>query len=103
VENYNQLIAVDAAFSYFSNLAKTLREALQNEMGKGNADTVEACKSILARVTEIEQEGRDMLKAEYQKGVQVAELQRSLQALDQAIKASLSDNVARSMMTFNRW
>ena len=103
VENYNQLIAVDAAYSYFSNLAKTLREALQNEMGKGNADTVEAAKSILARVTEIEQEGRDLLKAEYQKGVQVAELQRSLQALDQAIKASLSDNVARSMMTFNRW
>ena len=35
-----------------------------------STDVAEAAKSILSRVTEIEQEGREMLVAEYQKGVQ---------------------------------
>ena len=56
-ENHTQLVAVDVAYAYFTNLAKTLREAVQNETGKGNADVAEAAKSILMRVTEIEQEG----------------------------------------------
>ena len=102
VENHTQLIAVDVAHSYFSNLAKTLREAVQNEMGKGNADVAEAAKTILSRVTEIEQEGREMLVAEYQKGVQVAQMQRSIQWLDQSLKAGLPTNVFQSMMAFNR-
>jgi conjugative transfer pilus assembly protein TraH len=102
VENHTQLIAVDVAHSYFTNLAKTLREAVQNEMGKGNADVAEAAKSILSRVTEIEQEGREMLVAEYQKGVQVAQMQRSIQWLDQSLKAGLPTNVFQSMMAFNR-
>ena len=102
VENHTQLVAVDVAHSYFTNLAKTLREAVQNEMGKGNADVAEAAKSILSRVTEIEQEGREMLVAEYQKGVQVAQMQRSIQWLDQSLKAGLPTNVFQSMMAFNR-
>jgi len=102
VENHTQLVAVDIAHSYFTNLAKTLREAIQNEMGKGNADVAEAAKSILMRVTEIEQEGREMLVAEYQKGVQVAQMQRSIQWLDQSLKAGLPTNVFQSMMAFNR-
>jgi len=103
VENHTQLVAVDVAHSYFTNLAKTLREAVQNEMGKGNADVAEAAKSILSRVTEIEQEGREMLVAEYQKGVQVAQMQRSIQWLDQSLKAGLPTNVFQSMMAFNRY
>ena len=102
VENHTQLIAVDIAHAYFNNLAKTLREAIQNEMGKGNADVVEAGKAILTRVTEIEQEGREMLVAEYQKGVQAAQMQHSLQWLDQSLKAGLPTNVFQSMMAFNR-
>ncbi len=102
VENHTQLVAVDVAHSYFTNLAKTLREAVQNEMGKGNADVAEAAKSILSRVTELEQEGREMLVAEYQKGVQVAQMQRSIQWLDQSLKAGLPTNVFQSMMAFNR-
>jgi 6-phosphogluconate dehydrogenase len=56
----------------------------------------------LSRVTEIEQEGREMLVAEYQKGVQVAQMQRSIQWLDQSLKAGLPTNVFQSMMAFNR-
>ena len=57
---------------------------------------------FLSRVTEIEQEGREMLVAEYQKGVQVAQMQRSIQWLDQSLKAGLPTNVFQSMMAFNR-
>jgi conjugative transfer pilus assembly protein TraH len=102
VENHTQLVAVDIAHAYFSNLAKTLREAVQNEMGKGNADVAEAAKTILNRVTELKQEGREMLVAEYQKGVQAAQMQRSIQWLDQSLKAGLPTNVFQSMMAFNR-
>ena len=43
-----------------------------------------------------------MLLAEYQKGVQVAHMQRSIQWLDQSLKAGLPTNVFQSMMAFNR-
>ena len=43
-----------------------------------------------------------MLVAEYQKGVQVAQMQRSIQWLDQSLKAGLPTNVFQSMMAFNR-
>ena len=40
-EDYAQLIAVDVAYAYFTNLSKTLRNALQNETGKGGPDAVD--------------------------------------------------------------
>ncbi len=101
-EDYAQLIAVDVAYSYFTNLSKTLRGALQNESGKGGADTVAASEKILVRLNEIEQEARDMLRAEYQKGMQVAEMSRSLQLLHQSLNSGMPTNIFQSMMVFNR-
>ncbi|WP_374691316.1 conjugal transfer protein TraH [Accumulibacter sp.] len=101
-EDYAQLIAVDVAHAYFTNLAKTLRHALQNETGRSGQDAVAAAGQILARLNEIEQEARDMLRAEYQKGMQVAELSRSLQLLHQSLNAGLPTNLFQSMMVFNR-
>jgi conjugative transfer pilus assembly protein TraH len=101
-EDYAQLIAVDVAYAYFTNLSKTLRNALQNETGKNGQDAVAAAGQILARLNEIEQEARDMLRAEYQKGLQVAELSRSLQLLHQSLNAGLPTNLFQSMMVFNR-
>jgi conjugative transfer pilus assembly protein TraH len=101
-EDYAQLVAVDVAYAYFTNLAKTLRNALQNEAGKGGPDAVMASERILTRLAEIEQEARDMLRAEYQKGMQVAELSRSLQLLHQSINAGMPTNIFQSMAVFNR-
>jgi conjugative transfer pilus assembly protein TraH len=101
-EDYAQLVAVDVAYAYFTNLAKTLRNALQNESGKGGPDAVMASERILTRLAEIEQEARDMLRAEYQKGMQVAELSRSLQLLHQSINAGMPTNIFQSMAVFNR-
>ena len=53
-------------------------------------------------VNEIEQEARDMLRAEYQKGMQVVELSRSLQLLHQSLNAGMPTNIFQSMMVFNR-
>jgi hypothetical protein len=63
---------------------------------------VAAAGQILARLNEIEQEARDMLRAEYQKGLQVAELSRSLQLLHQSLNAGMPTNLFQSMMVFNR-
>lgn len=101
-EDYAQLIAVDVAYTYFTNLAKTLRNALQNDAGKGGPDAVMAAEKILVRLTEIEQEARDMLRAEYQKGMQVAELSRSLQLMHQSLNAGMPTNIFQSMAVFNR-
>lgn len=101
-EDYAQLIAVDVAYAYFTNLSKTLRGALQNESGKGGADSVAASEKILVRLNEIEQEARDMLRAEYQKGMQVAEMSRSLQLLHQSLNSGMPTNIFQSMMVFNR-
>jgi hypothetical protein len=43
-----------------------------------------------------------MLRAEYQKGMQVAELSRSLQLLHQSINAGMPTNIFQSMAVFNR-
>jgi hypothetical protein len=101
-EDYAQLIAVDVAYAYFTNLSKTLRNALQNETGKSGPDAVAAAEKILVRLNEIEQEARDMLRAEYQKGMQVVELSRSLQLLHQSLNAGMPTNIFQSMMVFNR-
>lgn len=101
-EDYAQLIAVDVAYTYFTNLSKTLRNALQNDAGKGGPDAVMAAEKILVRLTEIEQEARDMLRAEYQKGMQVAELSRSLQLMHQSLNAGMPTNIFQSMSVFNR-
>ncbi|AJP48005.1 hypothetical protein PG1C_05115 [Rugosibacter aromaticivorans] len=101
-EDYAQLIAVDVAYAYFTNLSKTLRSALQNETGKGGPDAVAASEKILVRLNEVEQEARDMLRAEYQKGMQVAEMSRSLQLLHQSLNAGMPTNIFQSMMVFNR-
>ena len=101
-EDYAQLVAVDVAYAYFTNLAKTLRNALQNESGKGGPDAVMTSERILTRLAEIEQEARDMLRAEYQKGMQVAELSRSLQLLHQSINAGMPTNIFQSLAVFNR-
>jgi hypothetical protein len=61
-----------------------------------------ASERILTRLAEIEQEARDMLRAEYQKGMQVAELSRSLQLLHQSINAGMPTNIFQSMAVFNR-
>lgn len=97
-EDYAQLVAVDVAYAYFTNLAKTLRNAMQNEAGKSGPDAVQASERILTRLGEIEQEARDMLRAEYQKGMQVAELSRSLQLLHQSINAGMPTNIFQSML-----
>jgi len=99
---YAQLIAVDVAYTYFTSLSKTLREALRNESGKGGPDAVAAAEKILGRLNEIEQEARDMLRAEYLKGMQVAEMGRSLQLLDQSLNSGMPTNIFQSMMVFNR-
>ena len=101
-EDYAQLIAVDVAYTYFTSLSKTLREALRNESGKGGPDAVAAAEKILGRLNEIEQEARDMLRAEYLKGMQVAEMGRSLQLLDQSLNSGMPTNIFQSMMVFNR-
>ncbi len=101
-EDYAQLIAVDVAYAYFTNLSKTLRSALQNETGKGGPDAVAASEKILVRLNEVEQEARDMLRAEYQKGMQVAEMSRSLQLLHQSLNSGMPTNIFQSMMVFNR-
>jgi conjugative transfer pilus assembly protein TraH len=101
-EDYAQLIAVDVAYAYFTNLSKTLRNALQNETGKSGPDAVAAAEKILIRLNQIEQEARDMLRAEYQKGMQVVELSRSLQLLHQSLNAGMPTNIFQSMMVFNR-
>ena len=101
-EDYAQLIAVDVAYAYFTNLSKTLRGALQNETGKAGADAVAASEKILVRLNEVEQEARDMLRAEYQKGMQVAEMSRSLQLLHQSLNSGMPTNIFQSMMLFNR-
>jgi hypothetical protein len=90
------------AYAYFTNLSKTLRNALQNETGKSGPDAVAAAEKILVRLNEIEQEARDMLRAEYQKGMQVVELSRSLQLLHQSLNAGMPTNIFQSMMVFNR-
>ena len=101
-EDYAQLIAVDVAYAYFTHLSKTLRNALQNETGKNGQDAVAAAETLLTRLNEIEQEARDTLRAEYQKGMQVAELSRSLQLLHQSLNAGMPTNLFQSMMVFNR-
>ena len=101
-EDYAQLIAVDVAYAYFTNLSKTLRNALQNDAGKGGPDAVMAAEKILVRLGEIEQEARDMLRAEYQKGMQVAELSRSLQLMHQSLNSGMPTNIFQSMAVFNR-
>ena len=101
-EDYAQLIAVDVAYAYFTSLSKTLRNSLQNDSGKGGPDAVIATEKILARLNEVEQEARDMLRAEYQKGMQVAELSRSLQLLHQSLNAGMPTNIFQSMAVFNR-
>ena len=101
-EDYAQLIAVDVAYAYFTNLSKTLHSALQNETGKGGPDAVAASEKILVRLNEVEQEARDMLRAEYQKGMQVAEMSRSLELLHQSLNAGMPTNIFQSMMVFNR-
>ncbi len=101
-EDYAQLIAVDVAYAYFTNLSKILRNALQNDAGKGGPDAVMAAEKILLRLTEIEQEARDMLRAEYQKGMQVAELSRSLQLMHQSLNSGMPTNIFQSMAVFNR-
>ena len=45
---------------------------------------------------------RDMLRAEYQKGMQVAEMSRSLQLLHQSLNSGMPTNIFQSMMVFNR-
>jgi len=42
------------------------------------------------------------LRAEYQKGMQVAEMSRSLQLLHQSLNAGMPTNIFQSMMVFNR-
>ena len=101
-EDYAQIIAVDVAYTYFTNLSKTLREALQNDSGKSGQDAVAAAEKILVRLNEIEHEARDMLRAEYQKGMQVAEMSRSLQLLDQSLNSGMPTNIFQSMIVFNR-
>ncbi|MFY9326567.1 conjugal transfer protein TraH [Ampullimonas aquatilis] len=101
-EDYAQLIAVDVAYAYFTNLSKTLRNALQNDAGKSGPDAVMAAEKILVRLTEVEQEARDMLRAEYQKGMQVAELSRSLQLMHQSLNSGMPTNIFQSMAVFNR-
>ena len=43
-----------------------------------------------------------MLRAEYQKGMQVAEMSRSLQLLHQSLNSGMPTNIFQSMMVFNR-
>lgn len=101
-EDYAQLIAVDVAYAYFTSLSKTLRNALQNEVGKNGQDAVAAAETILTRLSALDQEARDLLRAEYQKGMQVAELSRALQLLHQSLNAGLPTHLFQSMMVFNR-
>ena len=57
---------------------------------------------VVWKLTEVEQEARDMLRAEYQKGMQVAELSRSLQLMHQSLNSGMPTNIFQSMAVFNR-
>ena len=102
VEDYSQIVAVDIGYTYFITVAKTLRSALQKATGKGAADQAAAAEKLTLRLDEVEREARDMLRAEYAKGMQVAELSRNLQFLHQSVQSGMPTNIFQSMQTFGR-
>ena len=102
VENYTQLIAVDIAYSYFSSLARELRRALAKAESRGEADVSEAILQIRERLDRIDIEASALLSVEYQKAIQVAQLQQSIRHLDLAMKANMPTNIYQSMALFNR-
>lgn len=102
VENYTQLIAVDIAHSYFSSLARELRRALAKAESRGEADVSEAILQIRERLDRIDIEASALLSVEYQKAIQVAQLQQSIRHLDLAMKANMPTNIFQSMALFNR-
>lgn len=101
VNQFTELIAVDVAYAYITNILKTATEVLQShENGTKAADASQATSKLISRMDKIKAELFSERLVELGNAQKAAEVSRALQLVNQSIVNGLPLNVFNSMSQF---
>jgi len=100
--NYAQTVAVELAYSWFTEMVRTLQKALSNNSAAQSQDTVQASASLLEQIASVRQLAATEYTARFQQAVAMAELQKTTQWLHETMLRSMPVDVQKSLLAFNR-
>lgn len=102
LNGYSQTIAVDLAYGWFREMAKSLEGALASNSAMQASDITEATGELMRKITAVRQLASQEYTAQYQKAIALTEMQKSAQWLHETMMRSMPVDLQRSMFTFNR-
>lgn len=100
--NYAQTIAVELAYNWFTEMVRTLQQALSNNAAAQSQDILQASASLNEQIANVRKLAAADFSAQYQKAVSMVELQRTMQWLHETMLRSMPVDVQKSLLTFNR-
>lgn len=99
----SQLIAMDLALSYLTEIATELRKALANtSVATDSTTTKEQLEKFMDRLAEVRREAFNELSTEAQRVSSLLSMQQSLARIDYELKRGMSAGLRLSLETFNR-
>lgn len=100
--NYAQVVSVELAYNWFTEMVRTLQKALSNNSAAQSQDIVQASASLNEQIANVRKLAASEYIAKYQQAVSMAELQRTTQWLHETMLRSLPVDVQKSLLAFNR-
>lgn len=100
--NYSQVIAVELAYNWFTEMTRNIQKALANNSTAHSQDIIEASASLNEQIANVRKLAASEYMAKYQQAVAMAELQRTIQWLHETMLRSLPADMQKSLLVFNR-
>lgn len=102
VTAYSEIIAVDLAYHWFTEMTKTLQAALSAGATSQAQDVAKASEDMNQRIAALKLLAASEYQAKYQSALANMEMQRAVQWMHETMMRSMPSDFSRSMMTFNR-
>lgn len=100
--NYSQVIAVELAYTWFTEMTRNIQKALANNSAAQSQDIVQASASLNEQIASVRQLAASEYTAKFQQAVAMAELQKTTQWLHETMLRSMPVDVQKSLLAFNR-